>query len=453
MAGRGRHRAGIARGGAGGHADRPQRLRRLRDPAHLRAVRQDAGASTTRRVHPLLLGVLDRVLGHYQLSARRPASRSGRSSRPRCCTATSRSTRCRPTSAPVVVNTMWALDDFTEANGATRLVPGSHRWVDRVADARRRGGVGDHAGRVGRFLPRPPVARRRRQPTPTVPAWGSSSSTWRRGCGRRRTTSSAVPPDVVATLPERLQELLGYNIYPPFLGYVDGRHPRRIDRRGHPGSAASLTVPMDDGLRAALEAMLGARLRDAAVVHGGDVAVAYRVDLVDGRRVFAKTHPAPPPGFFTTEAARPDVAARGASRRRARGRSPSPTTRRRSSCSTWIDEGRARARRPSRTSAPRLAALHRAGAPCFGREDRRTTGSRGLPNEPAATWAEFYGQCRLLPLARARPRRRRARRTTRSIGSRRWPAGSSCFGGRRRAAGAAARRSLGRQPSRRRRRP
>ena len=35
------------------------------------------------------------------------------------------------------------------------------------------------------------------------------------------------PPEVVAGLPERLQELLGYNIYPPFLGYVDGRHPRR----------------------------------------------------------------------------------------------------------------------------------------------------------------------------------------------------------------------------------
>jgi hypothetical protein len=32
----------------------------------------------------------------------------------------------------------------------------------------------------------------------------------------------------VRTLPERLQELLGYNVYPPFLGYVDGRHPRRV---------------------------------------------------------------------------------------------------------------------------------------------------------------------------------------------------------------------------------
>ena len=38
----------------------------------------------------------------------------------------------------------------------------------------------------------------------------------------------AVPRDIVRDLPERLQELLGYNIYPPFVGYVDGRHPRRV---------------------------------------------------------------------------------------------------------------------------------------------------------------------------------------------------------------------------------
>jgi ectoine hydroxylase-related dioxygenase (phytanoyl-CoA dioxygenase family) len=38
----------------------------------------------------------------------------------------------------------------------------------------------------------------------------------------------AVPRGVARQLPERLQELLGYNIYPPFVGYVDGRHPRRV---------------------------------------------------------------------------------------------------------------------------------------------------------------------------------------------------------------------------------
>ena len=37
-----------------------------------------------------------------------------------------------------------------------------------------------------------------------------------------------VPREIVQSLPERLQELLGYNIYGQFVGYVDGRHPRRV---------------------------------------------------------------------------------------------------------------------------------------------------------------------------------------------------------------------------------
>jgi ectoine hydroxylase-related dioxygenase (phytanoyl-CoA dioxygenase family) len=37
-----------------------------------------------------------------------------------------------------------------------------------------------------------------------------------------------VPPEKARDLPERLQRLLGYNFYPPFLGYVDGRDPKRL---------------------------------------------------------------------------------------------------------------------------------------------------------------------------------------------------------------------------------
>jgi fructosamine-3-kinase len=155
---------------------------------------------------------------------------------------------------------------------------------------------------------------------------------------------------------------------------------------------------VDDALRSALEEALGARIERAARVHGGDVAVAYALDLDDGQRVFAKTHPAAPPHFFTTEAAGltwlraadavavPEVLA-------VADEPPNHLV------LEWVDVG-GRGGGNDRDLGFALARLHAAGARAFGREDRRSTGSRGLPNEPAATWAEFYAANRLLPLAR-----------------------------------------------------
>lgn len=134
-----------------------------------------------------------------------------------------------------------------------------------------------------------------------------------------------------------------------------------------------------------------------APVGGGDVADAFRAELADGRTVFAKTHPKALPGFFVTEAA-------GLAWLREAGAVPVPEVLGVSDdppalILEWIEPGRP-GRRTEQELGRALAALHAAGAPCFGREDRRSTGSRGLPNEPLPTWAESYASNRLLPLAR-----------------------------------------------------
>ena len=155
---------------------------------------------------------------------------------------------------------------------------------------------------------------------------------------------------------------------------------------------------MDTALHRAVERSLGRSIVGTTRLRGGDVAVSFAFDLDDGRRVFAKTHPAAPPQFFTTEAAGLTWlrAAEAVAIPEVLAVSDDPPNH---LVLEWIEEGRP-ARTTERDLGTALATLHRTGAPTFGREDRRSTGSRGLPNEPCATWAEFYATNRLLPLAK-----------------------------------------------------
>jgi len=180
-------------------------------------------------VHPLLLAALDHALGPYYQFSAPVALQIGPGE---AAQAIHRDEDVYPLPrphAPVVVNSMWALCDFTADNGATRLIPGSHRWPeDRRPDPNGHeavaatmpagsvliylGGLWHGGGANTTDRPRPGLLLE------YVVSW----------LRPQETQLVAVPPEVAKDLPDRLQELLGYNVFPPFLGYVDGRHPRRI---------------------------------------------------------------------------------------------------------------------------------------------------------------------------------------------------------------------------------
>lgn len=177
-------------------------------------------------VHDTVLGVLDRVLVHYQLSAPTGISIGpGETAQP-----LHPDDALYPLPRPhpeIVVNVMWPLQDFTVENGATRIVPGSHRWVaERPGPDTECTAVELTAGTALIYY---------------GSVWhggGANLSTANRlgvvlhyAVGWLRPVENhvlVVPPAAAAGLPERLQELLGYNIQPPFIGYVDGRHPRKL---------------------------------------------------------------------------------------------------------------------------------------------------------------------------------------------------------------------------------
>ena len=126
------------------------------------------------------------------------------------------------------VSTIWALDPFTEENGGTIVWPGSHKWADgrkpadddaHFATEMPAGSAivfhGDlwHAGGANR------------SDKPRLGLTPQYCGQWLR---TMENMSLAVPPSVAKILKEDLQSLIGYNIRPPFMGYVDGMHPKRL---------------------------------------------------------------------------------------------------------------------------------------------------------------------------------------------------------------------------------
>jgi ectoine hydroxylase-related dioxygenase (phytanoyl-CoA dioxygenase family) len=126
---------------------------------------------------------------------------------------------------PLSCTAIWALTDFTEANGATRVVPGSH-LIDRIP---RRGDD-------------PPSELAVMERGSVLVYHGS---TWHGGrantAGDRRlgivanycagyvrqeeNQLLAVPRELAASLPRRLQQMLGYGVYRGLMGHVDRQDP------------------------------------------------------------------------------------------------------------------------------------------------------------------------------------------------------------------------------------
>jgi ectoine hydroxylase-related dioxygenase (phytanoyl-CoA dioxygenase family) len=127
-----------------------------------------------------------------------------------------------------VCNTMWALTDFTEANGATRIVPGSHE-ADSSPD------FGTHYDSIAAEMS-----------AGSVLVWhgslwhgGGANATDQDRVGiamnycagwvrQQENQQLGIPLDVVRTFEPRLAELCGFGVYHGLIGHIDRRSPADV---------------------------------------------------------------------------------------------------------------------------------------------------------------------------------------------------------------------------------
>jgi ectoine hydroxylase-related dioxygenase (phytanoyl-CoA dioxygenase family) len=126
---------------------------------------------------------------------------------------------------PITVNAIWALTGFTRDNGATRIVPGSHKR--------------DHAPEYGKAY----GAELATMPAGSVmlfdsALWhgaGANDSNNRRfafSCAycwgwmrQQENLQLGIPRETAQRFPRRLQELCGYSVYKGQFGHIDNHDP------------------------------------------------------------------------------------------------------------------------------------------------------------------------------------------------------------------------------------
>jgi ectoine hydroxylase-related dioxygenase (phytanoyl-CoA dioxygenase family) len=199
--------------------------------------------------HPLVLGVLDRVLGdhatNYQLHLTQvidigpgePAQLVHRDQ-------WAFDFFPFPAGFEVECHTMWAMTDFTEENGGTRVIPGSHKWEDRlrpdpiqtVAVEMPKGSVLIYIGSL--YHGGGPNASDGHRLGINV----GYTLSWLR---QEENQYLACPPEVARTLPETLAKLIGYQRGAYALGYFGDVQDPMEALHGRSGSAPRFSVSPD----------------------------------------------------------------------------------------------------------------------------------------------------------------------------------------------------------------
>ncbi|MGQ0510879.1 MAG: phytanoyl-CoA dioxygenase family protein [Betaproteobacteria bacterium] len=140
-----------------------------------------------------------------------------------------------PRPRPMIsLSTIAAVDAFTAENGGTQVLPGSHLWGE---DWRARANsatpltVAMPAGACVVFSGT--LVHRGGANRGSAPRLAFSNQYCQPWARQQENFLQGVPVEVARRMPQRLQEMLGYSIYPPFMGQLTASHPAKALEPGY----------------------------------------------------------------------------------------------------------------------------------------------------------------------------------------------------------------------------
>lgn len=137
-----------------------------------------------------------------------------------------------PLGFEVQCNTIWAITDFTEANGATRVIPGSHRFEDKLSFT----GADTEAAEMdagSAFFYTGAIYHGGGANRSDEVRYGCNITYNRAWLRQEENQYLSVPIEIARELPEQFQQLIGYARGAYALGYVDDlRDPIEVLRPG-----------------------------------------------------------------------------------------------------------------------------------------------------------------------------------------------------------------------------
>lgn len=176
-------------------------------------------------LHPTVLPLIDLVLGGQCLLSSLTAIEMNAGQRPQPFHADDGSiTLPRPHIALECI-AIWALTDFTNANGGTRIVPGSHKWdrapvpgeqPDYVTIEMSAGSAVVYHGSLWHGGGANDTAERR---------MGIVVNHCAGFMRQEENQLLAIPRDVAREFPRRLQELIGYGVFRGLMGHIEKQDP------------------------------------------------------------------------------------------------------------------------------------------------------------------------------------------------------------------------------------